>query len=124
MKKTKLIKRNDMIIVISVIIISLIILAFSTPGGNAVAEVYKDGSLIYSEELGKIKQKENIALGNGVVIHTDKNGICFLESDCTTKECVRCGMLSSPGDTAVCIPNRTVIKITGSRGNSTDAVSY
>ena len=59
MKKTKLIKRNDVIIVISVIIISLMILAFSTPGGNAVAEVYKDGSLIYSEELGKIKQEEN-----------------------------------------------------------------
>lgn len=124
MKKTKLIKRNDVITVISVVMISLIIFAFSAHGGNAVAEVYKDGTLIYSEELGKITQKENIALGNGVVIHTEKNGICFLESDCTTKECVRCGILSSPGDTAVCIPNRTVIRITGRRGNSTDAVSY
>ncbi len=124
MKRIKLIKRNDVITVISVILISLTILAFSVSDGEAVAEVYEDGSLIYSEELGKITKEESITLGNGVVIHTEKNGICFIESDCRTKECVSCGMLSSPGDTAVCIPNRTVIKITGKKGNSPDAISY
>lgn len=124
MNKIKLIKRNDIIVAVSAIVLSIIILAFSCSNGKAVAEVYENGNLIYSEELGKITEEKKITLGNGVVIYTEKNGICFLESDCRTKECVNCGMLSSPGDTAVCIPNRTVIKITGKKGSAPDALSY
>ena len=124
MKKIKLMKKNDVITALSIIVISLIILIFSVSDGQAVAEVYEDGILIYSAELRKITEEKNITLGNGVIIHTEKNGISFLESDCTTKECISCGILSSPGDIAVCIPNRTVIKITGKKGNYPDALSY
>lgn len=57
------------------------------------------------------------------VLKVEKGRIRFLEADCPDKVCVKTGWLSRKGDTAVCLPNRTIIKMEGESGN-VDVVAY
>ena len=51
-----------------------------------------------------------------------ENGKIFFESaECEDKLCVSCGKLEKKGDTAVCLPSKTVITVAGS---DVDAVTY
>jgi len=53
-----------------------------------------------------------------------ENGrIRFESADCPDKICVRTGWISKKGDTAVCLPNRTIIKIEGDNPE-VDGVTY
>ena len=41
-----------------------------------------------------------------------EGGISFESSDCPEQICVRSGRLSRPGDTAACLPNQLLIRLT------------
>jgi hypothetical protein len=47
------------------------------------------------------------------VILAEKGRIRFEDANCPDRVCVKTGWLSRKGDIAVCLPNRTIIKIEG-----------
>ena len=51
------------------------------------------------------------------------NRIGFTESDCPDLVCVHTGMLSKAGDVAACVPNKTVISVSGGEA-SVDTLTY
>ena len=82
-------------------------------------EIICDGKLTDTTALPA--DDDIIALGEDehVKLELKDNKIRFLETDCPDKICVRTGFISKVGQSAVCLPNRIVVKITGGNGNET-----
>jgi hypothetical protein len=60
-------------------------------------------------------------VGRTVIIVED--GKAWVEdSDCREKICIKMGKLTRPGEQAVCLPNRVIVQMKGSRGG-VDGVS-
>ena len=125
MKLNKVLPKKADIIVICLFILSASAL-FALKGTEAAvnAEIYVDTELIKSVRLSGNTEEYTIDLENGVTITVNGSTIAFSDSDCTGKDCVSCGALSHSGDTAVCIPNKTVIRLTGKNRSKIDTISY
>jgi hypothetical protein len=46
------------------------------------------------------------------------------EADCPDKLCVKDGMISKPGQSLVCLPNKVVVEVKGVRDTETDDVAF
>lgn len=93
--------------------------------GGKTAVVRQDGNEIRRIELDSVQEpyKFDIKGEYHLEVMVEKGKIRFLEADCPDKVCVRTGWLIHSGDTAVCIPNRTIIKIEGQAAD-VDGVTY
>jgi hypothetical protein len=63
----------------------------------------------------------------GVKIAVSAGAAGVVQSDCPDKTCIRAGLLSIPGQMAVCLPNRVTVRVTARSpsGSSTlDEVVY
>ncbi len=49
----------------------------------------------------------------GILPPKGEAGICVSSSDCPTQDCVRTGILSRGGQSAVCLPGRFVLRLEG-----------
>ena len=87
------------------------------------AVITVNGETVETVDLDSVKEKIIIkpATSPEVVIVAENGAIRFDSAECEDKLCVACGNLSKHGDTAVCLPSKTVITITGS---DVDAVVY
>lgn len=86
-------------------------------------EIWLDGELYQQIKLDD-STEETIQLEgkvSEVTIETDGRRMRFVLSECPDHTCERTGWISSVGQTAVCLPNRVMIKITGNSGEE-DAV--
>lgn len=124
MKHSLTIKKADIAVITVILLAAAAVFAVSEKKADCTAEIIVDGQLIKTVELWKNNETLTIDAGNGVIIKAENNEIFFFESDCSGKNCIGSGRLSSPGDTAVCIPNKTIIKLTGNKNGLPDAVSY
>jgi len=81
--------------------------------GELMAIVKKDNVIIKTINLSNIKKRELIQISGqyAETIVVEHNKICFLDSTCPDKICAKTGWLSKSGDLAVCLPNKTIIKI-------------
>lgn len=79
-------------------------------------EIWLDGRQIRQIKLGD--ETEEIITLDGrvseVKIEIDGRQMRFISSQCYDHTCERTGWISRVGQTAVCLPNRVMIKITGS----------
>jgi len=84
------------------------------PGREEVLAIIKqDDRLIRTVNLSKLKKREVIRLPGqfNEFIVADQKKICFMSSDCPDRLCVKAGWISKPGQLAVCLHNRAMIKI-------------
>jgi hypothetical protein len=124
-------RKNDILIVLVFIIIaSSIALAyhFSASSGNEtgnIAVISMDGKVIKTINLDTLTEPIKIEINGrySQVIYAEQGRICFGESECPYKSCVKMGWISKRGSTAVCLPNRVIIKIEGT-SDETDGVVY
>ena len=97
----------------------------STRGGLAVIEV--NGRVVNRIVLGEDAKKTTYKVKgrNGVsVIEVQGGKVHMLESACRDQICVGMGWVDRAGQAVVCLPNRVVIRITGSRnGSKVDTVT-
>ncbi|MCW1712127.1 NusG domain II-containing protein [Caenicola nitritireducens] len=80
------------------------------------AEIIQDGKLLRRVLLKKGDPAGEFAVeykGGRNVLKTEDGKIAVIASDCPDKDCVKRGWLQRPGDSAVCLPNRLVIRISG-----------
>lgn len=120
----KLFRKSD-IAVISVIIILALLFAYAgfSQGGRLQATVTVDGEVVETIDLSSVKEKITIIPDTQprVVITAENGEIRFEDAECDDRLCVNTGSLKNSGDTAVCLPAKTVITVTGS---DVDAVVY
>jgi hypothetical protein len=83
--------------------------------GSETAEVWQNGKLVRVINLGTlpspIKFELNGAYHSKVV--AEKGRIRFEWADCPDNVCVHTGWLTRAGQTAACVPNRSLIKVVG-----------
>lgn len=120
----KFIKKGDIIIIAVILIAAAVFTFWSNSKTESVqAVITVDGETVKTVDLSNIKEKITFipATDPRVVITAENGEIRFESADCEDKLCVACGNLSKHGDTAVCLPSKTVITVTGS---DVDAVVY
>jgi hypothetical protein len=105
--------KADIVLFILLLLIAAGGIIFMSGGGEGqTAVVRQDGEVVMTLPLGIDR---TVQVG-GTVIQVKDGAIRFAESNCPGQECVHAGWLSSPGDTAACLPNRVSITISGESG--------
>jgi len=112
-------KRNDFILF--AIIVFIILLGFgglkwhqSRPGNtHRMAVITQNKKLVERIDLEAVTEPREITLPGNFheTVLVEKDRIRFKQADCPDKICVNTGWLEEPGDVAVCLPNRAVVKI-------------
>ncbi len=112
-----LIRLSDIIIIIVLAAVSFSFLFLRTSGNEGlVAAVLVGKEEVYSFDLEKIEEPVVLPLeseGIKLSIRVEKGKIRFESSECPDKICVNTGWLVSKGDTAVCLPARAAIVVSG-----------
>lgn len=111
-------KRNDRFIIAFLLLAALLALVgFKWYQGNQlgllIAVISQDNQLIEKIDLNQVSEPREIIIAGkyNEIIMIEKGRIRFKEADCPDKICVYTGWLTEPGDIAVCLPNRAVVKI-------------
>lgn len=111
------ISKKDLLLIGGILLIALVLGVFFLlkQGSDAcVAALSIDGTIVETYDL---KKEENRLIdlrksyGVPVVLEIKDGAICFHESVCPDHICENYGFISREGETAVCMPNRTVLTI-------------
>lgn len=129
-EKHKLVKGFDFILVLICILIAVFIgIYFFMSNKNqenisTVAVIKYDNNEIYRIDLNIVDEPYYIPIDHEYYskILVEKGKICFEEADCPDKVCVNTGKISKPGQVAVCLPAKLIIKIEGKEAE-TDAIT-
>lgn len=131
----KMIKRWDIIVVFSLILLSFIpffIFTYvqadrATPTSVNVAVISVDGKEVKRITLTTDNQKTDIFDvhdGDGGVntIEVKDNKIRIKSANCSDQVCVLTGFISKPGETIVCLPHKVLIEIVSENHNSDEMI--
>lgn len=127
-------KKGDLLIVVLLIIALLSTFggrffkeAFLAGSQNRTAVIKIDGEIYATIPLKSSNERKEIPLtldnGGFMRIVTEKDKIWVEESSCPDEICVKTGKIDSPGESIVCLPNKTVIHIEGFKKMDVDDIS-
>ena len=124
-KERKLITPLDIVIIVSIFLISCIfILQFLNSAGKT-AIITVDGVEVRRINLDSASD-ETLTLDTKpvVTLRVSEGTVRFVDSQCPSKTCQHRGELKNPGDVAACVPAGVVVSITDSSNtkNDVDAV--
>ena len=105
--------RADLILILTMTILSLIPLTNFETGNRVVISV--DGK-IYREIDLNISESIRIETPDGFnEIQIDSGEVYISKADCPDKTCIRTGKISKAGDVIACLPHKMLIEIRKSR---------
>lgn len=118
--------RNDIILICSAIVFTLIILV-------AITLINKTGNEVIIEQNSKQvavldlnKDQEYNLYNGGKVCNTViiKNGEAYMiYADCKDKICVNHNKISKNNESIICLPNKVIVTVTNSKNNDVDGVA-
>lgn len=102
--------------------------ATSYSGGSREVRVVLEGREVLRLALAEQTERISLMLQGGQAVLEVKNGAVRLRQQgdkpfCPREICLHTGWISNPGGTIVCVPNRLVIRIIETGGDTIDAVS-
>ena len=115
--KTKLLKKGDIAVILVILVAAALFWFFRTQQTDRLeAVITVNGETVETIDLSAVKEKRIIELDTDprVVIAAENGTIYFESAECDDKLCINCGKLSRKGDTAVCLPAKTVVTVSGS----------
>lgn len=122
--KAKLFRKGDIAVIAVILIIAAAFYFYKLNDSDKLEAIISvNGETVETIDLSAEKEKRFITLSTNpeVVIAVENGAIYFESSDCEDKLCVNCGKLTKKGDTAVCLPAKTVVTV---RGADVDAMTY
>lgn len=122
--KTKLLRKGDIAVILVILIVAAAFWFWQARQTDKLeAIITVNGETVKTVDLSAVEGKRIIELDTmpKVVIAAENGAIYFEESGCSDKLCVNCGRLSKKGDTAVCLPAKTVVTVSGS---NVDVMTY
>lgn len=130
-KHMRKLKVGDVVVVVLVVaaaVASMMMLTRARAGEKgslAVVEVNGRQVKQYVLSSGQPARRFTVSGWNGPSTFEIKDGrVHMLASDCRDKICIGEGWADSPGDAIICLPNRVVIRVAGSRSSGkTDTVT-
>ena len=96
------------------------------PGSGApVAVIEQDGKEVRRVELDSIPQPETLVLEGeiSVTVLLEPGQVSISHSDCPDQICVNTGVLTQPGQSAVCLPARVSVRIVGKSESGVDGMT-
>lgn len=126
MKMKRFFKKGDLIIIAAVLIICMLLYlpGLFEKSENLTAVVYENGEITHRINLHEVTESYEIEINGGVLL-VEKASISYAYADCPDKTCVRTGKLGKAGDTAACVPNKTVVAVIKEKNNSKiDTITY
>jgi hypothetical protein len=113
----------DLVLIVTFLILPvLFVFSLVRPrAGKTVVSVYHAG-----EPIGNFPIERDTVVDlpdAGVRIEFKTGRVRVVESDCPNQVCVRTGWVSRPGRSIVCVPNKVLVELRGSRSEY-DAESY
>ncbi|MCR4594559.1 MAG: NusG domain II-containing protein [Clostridiales bacterium] len=109
----KLLTKTDIVIVLLLLCTALLLLIFCFGGNGQKAVVKYKGKTVEEIDLNDNAYYETLI--NNVHIVRENGEIYVKDSSCPDKVCVRTGHISKTGESAVCVPNRVSVTITGGK---------
>ena len=111
--KNKFIKTQDLIIIILILLssVSIYFIVNKFVLVNAVeAEILYNNKILENVSLNENRIFSPEGFPN-IELEIKNNSIAFIHSDCPDKVCVNTGFINKAGQTAVCLPNKMVIRL-------------
>jgi len=115
------VKKGDLLIFLIGLIIMISLIGFYLKGETAQGEeldgltavITRDGNEVAQLDLDTLEEPRYFELSDGihVTIVAENGSIKFLQADCPDKICVKTGTLTKPGEQAICLPSRTIVRI-------------
>lgn len=126
MKERKWISKTDGIVLGILVLFAagfLLWRAFAAQlGMRAVVTV--DGEAVLQIDLQSAEDAQSYTLQNGVQLVAENHTVRFAASDCPDGICVETGALRKVGESAACVPNRTVVTVVGGEPRDVDVIAY
>lgn len=122
----KLFNKSGVILILLIVAAAAGFLIYqnSKPQNDLSAVVNVDGEEVLNIKLEDIDAAQEYTLENGIIIKAENGFVCVEYSNCKDKICINCGNLKKNGDTAVCVPNKTVVTIVGGEKSDVDILTY
>ena len=118
--------RNDIILICSVIVFTLIILVAITLINKTGSEVIIEQNTKQVAVLDLNKDQEYNLYNGGKICNTViiKNGEAYMiYADCKDKICVNHNKISKNNESIICLPNKVIVTVTNSKNNEVDGVA-
>lgn len=124
MERKLLGKHGAALIIFTVIVIAaLTAYKYTRAKASLTAVVTSDGVTVLSLSLDEVTEKREFTLDNGMVIAAENGEIWVESAPCKDKICMRTGKLNRSGESAVCVPLKTVVSVKGASENI-DVITY
>lgn len=93
---------------------------------GATAVIYIDGEIYESIELEKVEESYELTLpcSPEATLLVENGCVSFIKADCPDGLCVSTGKLRYKGDTAACLPAKTVVTIENTGESEIDVLVY
>ena len=112
-----LFRKKDMLLIFPLVAAAFLLLVWFTfrTAGDCVAVVEVNGAVVGQYDLSAQTDTQILDLGGSyhVQLKLAPGEISFFHSLCPDQVCVRTGVLTKPGQTAVCLPARVSVEIQG-----------
>lgn len=123
MTRRKHFKPTDLIIPAAALVLAAFIyFAGYNTEKTGTALIIIDGETVETIDLATA-QNEILFFGD-VTVEIRNSTIAIVDSPCFGKDCVKTGFISKPGEMSVCLPEKTLIKISGTDKNAPDVISF
>lgn len=127
-KSIKIWKPLDLLVILIVLAGAAACVLFTAgagqDGGGLEAVIRQDGRTIKTIELSKLNGPEKFTVDGDipVTVLLQRDGACVVESGCKDKICVKTGMLTRAGQTAVCLPAKVTVELKTASGQTTGQI--
>ncbi|MBR2868291.1 MAG: NusG domain II-containing protein [Clostridia bacterium] len=115
--KAELFRKGDIAVILVILVAVALFLGIQSKQTDKLeAVITVNGETVETIDLSLVKEKQIFEFDTTpkVIIAAENGEIYFEYADCDDKLCINCGKLSRKGDTAVCLPARTVVTVSGS----------
>lgn len=118
-------KRDLLIFLLAAVLAGAGFLQWLPKSGAPVAVIEQDGKEIRRVELSSIPQPETLLLEGeiSVTVLLEPGQVSIVHSDCPDQICVNTGVLTRPGQSAVCLPARVAVRIVGETQSGVDGMT-
>lgn len=114
-------KKGDLVLLSIGLVIGVALIGFYLNGAakepegidGRIAVITRDGTKRAEVTLDKLTEPQYFTFDDGIhiTILAENGSIRFVEADCPDKICIKTGTLTTPGDQAICMPSKTIVRI-------------
>lgn len=126
MSDRKLFRKKELLLIIPLLLLAagVFLLSGLVSPAAKYAVIEHDGKVMHKVELTGLREPRQFTVGDEykVLVEVGNDYAAVIFSECPDNTCVRTGRISKSGQSAICLPARVVVRLTG--GDGFDGETY